>query len=60
MEAKDSQPKQKNKYDGKIGGIQSEPKAIQNYKFRYKTDMDRDVLIKNYEKRGWTRHHEKE
>ena len=22
--------------------------------------MDRDVLIKNYEKRGWTRHMEKE
>ena len=58
MESRDNQTKQQKKIMDKIAGINSDQKNI--IKFRYKTDMERDVLIKNFEKRGFYKHFEKD
>lgn len=65
MESRDNQNhvgrSHKSKYMDKLSAINMDQnKNTSNLKFRFKTDMERDVLTKNCEKRGWHRYSEKE
>ena len=33
--------------------MQSFPQSQQVQKFRFKTDLDKETLVQNFEKRGW-------
>lgn len=54
------QRSQKSKYVDKLSANIMDQKNTTNLKFRFKTDMERDVLTKNYEKRGWQKYSEKD